>query len=506
MVRVYPLPAELASPVARPEPIVNGLPVVDFASVAFYTNGAGDTIDLQECSAVLVGCRTVLTAAHCICFEFDPIFNVYDGEECRQAEHLVGPGDKWLYFHHGGLVKPAEIIPNPEFDIELGHDLVVIRLARPVVGVRPSALNRTALVPVGSSGVIAGFGRTHGEVADEGIKRAGGVVTSECPGGLGETHVCWELMDPPGPPGEDSGICFSDSGGPLFTDFGTGPVVSGLAWSGPNPTCQPPSAAYDIEVFRHRNWIEETAGADLGTGSCGDLPPAFEPGTRVDAAMGEVSPDEPRAELTFEVSPGTRFLRVTLNGQAPAVNDLDLFVKRGAPASPDGSADCAGTREGALESCEVHLPAPGTWHVLVERVAGAAEFQLVATQWDQEEPPPPEPPQGPWLASPGLPGFEAKVRITAGGASVAGSAESGCIAETLCVSGALAGRLEVFVKVIGPRPNGYLWVQVSRFTPSRVELWVRRIETGQVRFYVLDPVGPGSDDVSGLQDREAFLP
>lgn len=112
-----------------------------------------------------------------------------------------------------------------------------------------------------------------------------------------------------------------------------------------------------------------------------------------------------------------------------------------------------------------------------------------------------------WLTSPELPGFELQVRITpAGGSTTIGSAEPSCIAETFCASGALAGRPEVFVKVIGPRPNGYLWVQISRFTPSEVEVWVRQTATGQVQEYVLPSVGALSDDVSGLQDRTAFLP
>jgi uncharacterized repeat protein (TIGR01451 family) len=120
---------------------------------------------------------------------------------------------------------------------------------------------------------------------------------------------------------------------------------------------------------------------------------------------------------------------------------------------------------------------------------------------------PPEPPAGEWLTSPELAGFEAKVRITpVGGDGIAGAAEPGCVVESLCVSGALPGRPEVFVKVIGPRPNGKLWTQISRFTPSAVEVWLRQIATGTIRYYRLESVGPTSDDVSGLQDREAFDP
>jgi hypothetical protein len=115
----------------------------------------------------------------------------------------------------------------------------------------------------------------------------------------------------------------------------------------------------------------------------------------------------------------------------------------------------------------------------------------------------PPPPPGPWLSSSALPGFEAKVRI---GGSTIGAKENQCIVESMCVSGALAGRPEIFIKVIGPRPNGFLWAQISRFTPSAIEIWLRQTATGKINFYELESVGSGSDNVSGLQDRQAFSP
>ncbi|HVS02436.1 MAG TPA: S8 family serine peptidase [Thermoanaerobaculia bacterium] len=116
----------------------------------------------------------------------------------------------------------------------------------------------------------------------------------------------------------------------------------------------------------------------------------------------------------------------------------------------------------------------------------------------------PPPPYATWITSPSLPGYRVQVRITGGGGSVQGKGENDCIAETICLSGALAGRPEVFVKVVGPRPNGFLWVQGPRFTPSKVEIWVQKIGSGQINYYVLDAASPGN--LSGLEDREAFLP
>ncbi len=59
--------------------------------------------------------------------------------------------------------------------------------------------------------------------------------------------------------------------------------------------------------------------------------------------------------------------------------------------------------------------------------------------------------------------------------------------------------------MIGPRPNGYLWVQLIRFTPSEVEVWLRQQSTGKVNEYVL-PAVPGDGTLMGLEDRVAFEP
>jgi hypothetical protein len=110
-----------------------------------------------------------------------------------------------------------------------------------------------------------------------------------------------------------------------------------------------------------------------------------------------------------------------------------------------------------------------------------------------------------FLTASELPDFRIKVQIfPVGGNPILGKKESPCQSETLCVSGAVAGRPEVFVRVIGPRPNGYLWPTIIRFTPSRVEVEIERISTGEVKRYTLEAVSPNSDALPGLQDRTGF--
>lgn len=113
---------------------------------------------------------------------------------------------------------------------------------------------------------------------------------------------------------------------------------------------------------------------------------------------------------------------------------------------------------------------------------------------------------GDFLTSAAFPDFRFRVRIFNAATPIAGNKETDCIPETLCVSGAIPGRSEVFIRIIGPRPNGYLWPTIVRFTPSRVEVDVQQISTGITKTYVLPAVPPDSDELSGLQDRTGFLP
>jgi photosystem II stability/assembly factor-like uncharacterized protein len=115
------------------------------------------------------------------------------------------------------------------------------------------------------------------------------------------------------------------------------------------------------------------------------------------------------------------------------------------------------------------------------------------------EPPPP----GPWLTTAEVPGFRFKVEIGEEPPRT-GAREPGCLAETLCVSGALAGRTEVLVRVVGPRPNRYFWPLMVKLTPAEVDVWIERTETGEIQHYRLPAAEPGSDLLEGLFDRRGF--
>lgn len=117
--------------------------------------------------------------------------------------------------------------------------------------------------------------------------------------------------------------------------------------------------------------------------------------------------------------------------------------------------------------------------------------------------PDPTPPAGPWLTTTALPGFQFKSRIDNDRIA---TKVTDCVPETICLAGAIPTRSEIFVRIIGPRPNGFLWPEVIRFTISRVELWVQKTSGGPINYYNLDGVSSNSDVLNGLVDREGFLP
>ncbi len=179
------------------------------------------------------------------------------------------------------------------------------------------------------------------------------------------------------------------------------------------------------------------------------------------------------------------------------------------PASFSGGSAAGTTATQAdLAALEAN---PGNFSVRVQGPGGTLQGPLALTsEGDGEEPPPPPPPgdcPDGYFTDDTYPDFCFDVSITPPGeAPIDGTREASCIEDTVCVSGALAGRSEVYVRIIGPRPNGFLWPTIVRFTPSQVNVDIFQISTEETKSYQLDAVGPNEDDLSGLQDRTGFQP
>jgi ELWxxDGT repeat protein len=145
---------------------------------------------------------------------------------------------------------------------------------------------------------------------------------------------------------------------------------------------------------------------------------------------------------------------------------------------------------------------PGGLLLVGEDETHGRELWLLPLGDGIEDPPPPP---GDWITSASLPGFRVKARLTSG-SDVRGVRQEPCIGETVCLSGALPGRPELFVRVVGPKPNGNLWPTLVRFTTSTAEVWIEQIKTGTVRYYRLEAPPRDSERLDGFFDRTGFLP
>ncbi len=220
------------------------------------------------------------------------------------------------------------------------------------------------------------------------------------------------------------------------------------------------------------------------------------------ASWSEVAPLPPIAPppsvAFFDYEPD-----LVLDPERPGVLYLSTY-RQGALTSLDGGATWSALGSGLAAP---HLGA------LVVVGTGENETLLAASDGGAWALPvgqalaPPAPPASAPSTSPDLPGFRVWVRITDGdGVASPVREEPVCIPETLCVSGAVPGRSEVFVRVVGPKPNGRLWPTLVKFTTSQVEVWIEQIASGELRYYDLPGARPGVDELPGLFDRNGFVP
>lgn len=351
--------------------IVNGLVTHDFPTTGalLYAAGVPITADnaVIECSGTLIGCRTFLTAAHCISGDVDP-------------SHY------WVYLQHAGIVAVSSVATHPSYSPTLsGHDVAVVQLATDVTGIEPTPINSThdlGAMGVGLGATIVGFGETSVTGLDFGIKRYGAVQTANCvttlTGGEGNDKlVCWDFAIPVGPPGQDSDTCNGDSGGPLFMDFSGVTEVASVTSTGSSPFCRPLDHSWDASVYYNAVWLQSQIGADSTT-TCGGIGPVGTPSVTVTGNSGTLSPSHPSDSFTFDVSGTPSVLRVALNGQYNGTFNPDLYVKQGTGASTS-SYDCKADGLSMFGGCEFLLPNPGTWSVFVSDASGAGQYQVTIT-------------------------------------------------------------------------------------------------------------------------------
>ena len=242
---------------ARPvsAPIVGGQLTAEYPAVGALLVGATTATATTACTVSLVGCRTVVTAAHCVC--------PTTGKLCQD---LDVPPNLFVYFAHAGFFNVESVQVHRDYDSPTA-DIAVLRLATPVTGIEPLLPNDVEPPAFESDGTIVGFGWETAATADSGLKREGAVVTVPCADDVSDaTSICWEYT------GLDADTCGPDAGGPLLIEMGYGLALAGIASGGDSPTCLPTDHAYATDVFRYLGWIDQAADGDLYTWQCNDVP------------------------------------------------------------------------------------------------------------------------------------------------------------------------------------------------------------------------------------------
>ena len=342
--------------------IVNGVATIDYQGVGALVKGSNSRTARSWCTGTLIGCRTFLTANHCV-----------EGDRT--------PSNYQVYFQNVGFVA-VESISRQHQDYAFPHaDLAVLRLAEPTQGLPVTSINRTT-VPDRTTGTLVGFGRTGGLARDPGVKRRGTVQTARCD--RTETSLlCWDFQAPVGLPGNDSNTCNADSGGPLFVQV-PGPsasrLLAGVTSGGTRRDCLAGDHSYDVDVRQFADWIAGQAGSDLGAAQCGSRASVGTAAVKVLSGGGRLQIGQAQ-DYRFPVPAGTSLLVIALNGTDEPETNLNLFVKRGAAASAS-SNDCAWNEAGNYAACSFASPAEGDWFVRVDQQGQTrAEFQLVATMY-----------------------------------------------------------------------------------------------------------------------------
>jgi hypothetical protein len=205
----------------------------------------------------------------------------------------------------------------------------------------------------------------------------------------------------------------------------------------------------------------------------------------IPTAFGESWVGVSCADLGLEVESGTLYLGAQWN--AGANPDFFLCVDESV-TNPQATMFRSGNGGFSWTSVPQDFPT-------VRALGVRAELPLAPRD--------PDPPATSPILSAEYPNFRFWVRI---GDSRIGTAVDGCLPETVCVAGAIPTRAEVFLRIVGPKSNGYLWPNIVKFNTTKTEVWIQQISTGKTNYYSLTALAQESETLPGLVDKTGFLP
>ncbi len=193
------------------------------------------------CSGTLIAPTVFLTAAHCADYEGQPAIVTFS--PAYEAGGTVYTGT----FH----VDP--LYPGPESD---PHDIAVVVLAAPVVGITPARLPAAGtLADLAHDQVITSVGYGAYEVTNQpgGHQYLYDDVRMVATGTLNAINKAW-LRNSMNPALGNGGTCYGDSGGPNF--LGATDVIAATTITG-DAVCRSTNVVYRLDTPGARSFLEE---------------------------------------------------------------------------------------------------------------------------------------------------------------------------------------------------------------------------------------------------------
>lgn len=114
-----------------------------------------------------------------------------------------------------------------------------------------------------------------------------------------------------------------------------------------------------------------------------------------------------------------------------------------------------------------------------------------------------EPPSTGMITSSEFPNFRFWIRISG---SRMGTSVADCLADTVCVAGSIPTRAEVFIRIVGPKPNGYLWPTIVKFNTTKTEVWIKQVTTRVTKYYSFPALALNASELPGYVDKTGFIP
>ena len=230
------------APVAR---IVNGQTESNFDAVGIVNGG---------CTGTLISPTHLLTAAHCV-------------EEVGATEGT--------FEVNGNTYETSRITVHPDYNadrFDVGYDIAIMELSRPVAGVTAMEINRTR-PEVGTSLTLVGFGMggtTDRPVDDFGNKRVGETELER----VTQNHLIWNFDGD-----EESNTAPGDSGGPAFVNVNGTPLIAGITSGGDGDAHSLGDRSFDTRVDTLADWIDNVVE---NTEITPDVDPDTEPTEPID--------------------------------------------------------------------------------------------------------------------------------------------------------------------------------------------------------------------------------